>query len=336
MVEELAQNLYRIVLPLPNNPLRSINAYLIRGAGRFLLIDTGMNRKACADAMAQALVDLKVDLARTDFFVTHIHADHMGQLSGLATPGSTIYINEVESKMVFTDEIWHRACVEALAYGFEENELDELRNTHPNRKYGFKGGASGTFRYLADGDRIEIAGYRLECLFTPGHSPGHLCLYDPVRRILFSGDHVLPEITSYIGMMGMLRMDDPLACYLKSLDRVKHLEVDLVLPGHRQPFQDHRDRIAQLLRHHDTRLNEIVSILEGGQPQTAWQIASKMTWDYRADWRDFPVQQKWFAMSEALSHLTYLENRKRVVKHRLSDVWVYSAPAKRRVVPMES
>ena len=78
MTEMMLPNLYRIEIPLPKNPLKALNSYLIKGDGRFLIIDTGMNREECQNAMFTALEELKVDLKKTDFFITHIHADHLG------------------------------------------------------------------------------------------------------------------------------------------------------------------------------------------------------------------------------------------------------------------
>ena len=90
---------------------------------------------------------------------------------------------------------------------------------------------------------------------------------------------------------------------------ISDYEIDFVLPGHRSVFTDCDGRIAALKRHHHNRLEEVRSILEGG-PRTAYETASHMTWDIVArSWQDFPVVQKWFAVSEAVSHLRYLVHR---------------------------
>ena len=78
MTEEILPNLYRIEIPLPKSALKTLNYYLIRADGRFLLIDTGLNREECRRAMISSLDELGVDLSKTDFFITHMHADHMG------------------------------------------------------------------------------------------------------------------------------------------------------------------------------------------------------------------------------------------------------------------
>jgi glyoxylase-like metal-dependent hydrolase (beta-lactamase superfamily II) len=140
---------------------------------------------------------------------------------------------------------------------------------------------------------------------TPGHTMGHTCLYEPERKILIAGDHILDDITPNIQCW--TDGQNPLKHYLASLDKVSALDVDLVLPGHRRLIKDHHARISELKRHHEIRLQEVLDILEGG-PQSAFEIASQMTWDLKvASWEEFPVTQKWFATGEAISHLRYLE-----------------------------
>ena len=102
---------------------------------------------------------------------------------------------------------------------------------------------------------------------------------------------------------------NPLQDYLASLDKVNDMEIDLVLPGHRRLITDHRTRIAELKEHHERRLREVLSIL-GDDQQTAYQVASQMTWDLDCDsWEEFPRAQKWFATGEAIAHLRYLERK---------------------------
>ena len=77
-MQEIDDNLFRIVVPLPGNPLQSINSYVIRDETRNLIVDTGLNRKACKEAVDEGLRKLGVDLDETDIFITHLHADHFG------------------------------------------------------------------------------------------------------------------------------------------------------------------------------------------------------------------------------------------------------------------
>jgi glyoxylase-like metal-dependent hydrolase (beta-lactamase superfamily II) len=154
---------------------------------------------------------------------------------------------------------------------------------------------------------VTIGDYLFTCVQTPGHTRGHLCLYEPARKILVCGDHILGDITPNI--QSWSGRDNALKSYLESLDRVYELEVDLALPGHRSLIRNCRERITELKRHHQERAEEVLSIL-GKQGKHAFQVASEMTWDIDCvSWNRFPVAQKWFATGEAIAHLIYLEDK---------------------------
>jgi glyoxylase-like metal-dependent hydrolase (beta-lactamase superfamily II) len=310
MPDEIRPKLYRIEVPLPDNPLKAINSYVVKGPDRNLVVDTGMMRPECETVLRAGLEDLGVDLAETDFFITHIHADHMGLVADLATDSSKIYFNRPDGDMIAAARsdrsgFMERIILHARVGGFPEEEIEESMRQHPGMKYSPP--EYPPFHYLDDGDEIEVGDYIFRCISTPGHTPGHQCLYELREKLFLSGDHVLGDITPNITVWR--DDDDSLGAYLESLDKVAGLDVELVLPGHRRPFPDLAGRVAELKQHHRTRLDEILEILDGGS-RTVYEIASKMTWDIVAkSWDDFPVVQKWFATSEAASHLRYLERR---------------------------
>jgi glyoxylase-like metal-dependent hydrolase (beta-lactamase superfamily II) len=108
--------------------------------------------------------------------------------------------------------------------------------------------------------------------------------------------------------------ENPLANFLASLDKVQKLQVDLVLPGHRRLINTPEDRIVELKKHHATRLDEVLALLNG-RSMNAFQVASNMTWDIVSEnWDQFPATQKWFATGEAISHLRYLEDAGRIMR----------------------
>ena len=100
MIEQILPDFFRIEIPLPNSPLKALNSYLIKNQKRSLIIDTGMNREECLGPMASSLKELDVDLNRTDFFITHLHADHSGLMGTLATETSKVYFIEVEANIL--------------------------------------------------------------------------------------------------------------------------------------------------------------------------------------------------------------------------------------------
>ena len=307
MFEQIFPDLYRIEIPLPNSPLKALNAYLIKGRGRSLLIDTGMNRKECLDAMRSCLEKLDVDLNRTDFFITHLHADHLGLVKRLVTDTTTVYFSRTEASIfnsiVGAIEKRQQAFYALLlSNGFPEDELKQALHGHPGYRYSPK--ETIDFTGLKEGDIVKAGDYTFTCIETPGHSPGHMCLYEKNKKILFSGDHILSDITPNITCWPDL--SDTLNAYLESLDKVYPLNVDLVLPGHRSLVTDHKKRIRELKAHHDARLNEALYAVQE-KDRTAWDVAPHISWDINADsWEAFPSVQKWFAMGETIAHLNKL------------------------------
>jgi len=308
MVEEILPHLYRTEIPLPKSPLKAVNSYLVEDRGRFLIIDTGMNREECMRPMLSTLEELNVDLDKTDFFITHLHADHLGLVGNLATETSKIYFSAMEASIVSfegnkAEERFMELFPFYISHGFPEDEIKKALQNHPGYRYSPR--RKLEFTVVREGDTIDIGDYSFRCIETPGHSPGHMCLYEASKKILISGDHILFDITPNITCWPEL--ENALKDYLASLEKVYPLEVNLVLPGHRNIWNDHRGRIRELQEHHKSRLAETVAALEEGD-KTAWEVAPCITWDIDvSSWELFPPVQKWFAIGETIAHLNYLE-----------------------------
>jgi len=312
-IEQILPDLYRIEIPLPKSPLKALNSYVIKNQERYLIIHTGMNREECLDTMVPSLEELEVDLNITDFFITHMHADHLGLVGNLSTENSRIYMSEGDAHVVRADRIGAKERFKEvfnfyLSNGFPKDELNKAFADHPGQRYRPKGPL--VFTVLKEGDSIDVGDYSFRCIETPGHSPGHMCLYEDKKKILVSGDHILFDITPNITCW--LELGNALKSYLLSLEKVSDLDVRLVLPGHRNFWNDHKKRILELQEHHENRLNEVLSALEDGE-KTAWDVAPYITWDIDIrSWKRFPVVQQWFALGETIAHIRYLEEDGRI------------------------
>ena len=321
MADEIRKGLFRISVPLPNSPLKDLNSYVIRGEDRNLIIDTGFNRTVCYEAMQAGLAELGIDLNQTDFMLTHMHADHTGLVTRLATKTSRIFFGRIDARVFDGDHGWQSLIDFAALNGFPVDELQKALASHPGFKYSPQ--QKPVFTLLDDGDVIECGGYRLRCVATPGHTQGHICLYEEDQRIFFSGDHVLFDITPHIESWAY--ETNSLSDYLASLDRVYALPVELVLPGHRNFQGDLKDRIRELKHHHRERADEVLEVL-GGRAMNAYEIAAGMTWDIDCEtWEDFPIAQKWFATGEAIAHLRYLEGEGRISRDAGQKIVTFSA-----------
>ncbi|MCK9274559.1 MAG: MBL fold metallo-hydrolase [Syntrophales bacterium] len=321
MIDEVMKDFYRIAVPLPNSPLKELNSYFIKGEDRNLIIDTGFNRAVCFEAMQEGIEKLEIDLMKTDFFITHMHADHSGLVTRLATESSTIHFSRIDSQVFKRDGGWNTMLEFAGINGFPENELMRALNNHPGFKYSPQ--TVPDFSLIDDGDIITVGDYRLQCIATPGHTPGHICLYEADKKAFLSGDHILYDITPHIESWAY--QINSLQDYIDSLEKVYTLDVDIVLPGHRNFFTDLKGRIDELKEHHESRANETLEVL-GHDRKNAYEIAAGMTWDIDCEsWDVFPIAQKWFATGEAIAHLRYLESEGRVKRNTDSEIVTFTA-----------
>ncbi|NLW64920.1 MAG: MBL fold metallo-hydrolase [Clostridiales bacterium] len=301
-------NLFCIGIPLPKNPLRILNSYVIKGEDRNLVIDTGFKLPECEAALRQGLLELDIDLNKTDFFITHLHSDHSGLVPALVTENSRVYLSRIEIPWMFgdtRDALWAGDRVKFQRAGFSEEELSHLwkapdRKLSPIREF-------EDYLPVDDGDIFEYGGYRLKAVETPGHTPAHMCLWMEDQKTMFTGDHLLFDITPNITHWD--EIDDSLGSYLDSLRMTDKFDVQLALPGHRETGDFHA-RTAELLSHHELRLDESLEIVRKNPGLNIYDIAGKMSWKIRCNsWEDFPITQKWFAVGECHSHLRHLEKR---------------------------
>lgn len=313
MIERILPNIYRIEIPLPKNPLRALNSYLIKDHDRSLLVDTGFNLEACQIAMDQALAELGINMEETDLFITHVHTDHSGLVQHLFRPGISVWMGEDDAEL-FQSNMRENLFINTAEKMLHRSGL--LREGSPNRpqeeataKYADR--AEVPINVVHEGDKFVRGGYTWQAVSTPGHTVGHMCLFETGQKILIAGDHILDKITPNIGLWSFEH--DLLGLYIPSLDKVAALDVELVLPGHRNIITDVRGRIDEIKQHHVRRLQDVLQAL-GEDKKSAAQVAQRMRWDlsYR-DWDEFPLNQKMHACAEALAHLYHL-----VVKGQLT------------------
>lgn len=317
-------DIYRIDVPLPHNPLKNLNCYIVKTKEKNLIIDTGFNMIECYKALKEGLHELEVDIDKTDMFVTHLHSDHTGLVSDIMNEDSVIYMSRTDHEYVklILESFWSKSDKSYLMEGFSESQLDYLKNTNPAKVYN----PSRLFQafIIGDNSKFRIGRHDFRCISTPGHTPGHMCLYLESEKILFTGDHILfdisPNITRWPGVKNSLQD------YLNSLEKIKKLKINLALPAHRKNDMDIYERIDQLKQHHEGRLKEVIDIVRKSPGINAYDTAGRMRWSMKGkSWEDAPLQQKWFAVGEVLAHLDYVEEEKKVFKRLEDGVFRYFA-----------
>lgn len=317
---ELLAGVWRLPLPLKDSPLGHVNTYLVKADDGYLLVDCGWDTADTLQALEGHLraLDIKLPDVR-HLVITHIHPDHYGlagRLREIANADLSFHRLErlyIESRYVDADELMNEMREWLHMNGTPIDELDRL-----NR------GSMGMLsrvqiaypdRTLDGGEEIPCGRFNFKVIWTPGHSAGHICLYDRSNKVLLSGDHVLPHITPAVGLH-VRTTSNPLADYLDSLRLIGKLEAELVLPGHGEPFEGLPERTGELLLHHQRRLDEIVSLLlaRAGERMTGFEIASRMQWSRRRTWDDLSAFERRMAVTEALAHVELLHARGQVSK----------------------
>ncbi|MBE9189265.1 MBL fold metallo-hydrolase [Gloeocapsopsis crepidinum LEGE 06123] len=198
------------------------NIWLIKGKTQDLLIDTGLGVASLRQYIA-SLID-KPLLA----IASHVHFDHAGG------------IHEFDNIAIHTAEaeaLRHGDCHAALCNPESGWILDEHFSQLPYAgftatQYTFQ--AAEPTQLLQEGDVIDLGDRAFEILHLPGHSPGCIALYDPFSQELFSGDIV------YDGdLLDQLPGSD-ISTYISSYERLQHLPVEIVYPGHYHMFGQQR------------------------------------------------------------------------------------------------
>ncbi|MDH6459322.1 glyoxylase-like metal-dependent hydrolase (beta-lactamase superfamily II) [Fusobacterium sp. PH5-7] len=318
--------IYRMLIPLPENPLKTLNSYLIKLENRNLLIDTGFNRPECHEALIENLKELNVDMEKTDIFLTHLHSDHTGLINKIAHKNSKVYIGKIDYEYMFENLEgfnWEESEKRFASEGFPYEIIERLRDTNQAKIFA----PDGMFESILveDGYKFNVDKLEFTVILTSGHTPGHTCLYLEKEKLLFSGDHILFDITPNI--TSWLRVKDSLRNYIESLEKIKKLEITKTFPGHRATSDDVYSRIDEIIEHHKSRLTDTLEVIKNKSAKeglTAYEIASFMKWNMRGkSWTEFPDNQKWFAVGETLSHLDYLFNENKIEKFKDNDMYKY-------------
>ncbi|TAK36871.1 MAG: MBL fold metallo-hydrolase [Chloroflexota bacterium] len=319
----VADGIHWFRVKIPVGPKHG-NIYLLEDSDGPVLIDAGFpSDEVWTELTAQMS---RVGYAPRDIVTvigTHEHQDHAGASARLRELfGTTVWLHE--SAFLNTNRFannrdywsptgrqwWSRIGLPADELALMEQDFN---NTPPIEPFEYDRG-------LTEGEILTIGGHDYQVIWTPGHSEAHICLYDMRRRILFSGDHVLPKITPHIARDHATR-PNPLQDYKRSLSKVARLPLDLVLPGHYRPFKNGTGRIAEIQQHHEERMRAVEQTL-GHKGRTAWEI----TWDVFGDNPSLVDRQ--LACSETIANLYYLAACGRVDIEEGDPVTLYSRSGK--------
>jgi len=310
---EVAEGVFELRLPIPFED-GLVNVFLFTDGDEADLLDCGMNSEDSLAAIHEALDHLGARRLRR-LMVTHIHPDHYGAAGMLAGPGrADLYIHRLEVPLVHPryvelEQLVAEVRTYLLVNGVPADEAEVLSNSQRALSQVVKTAEPSV--QLDGAELVEMGRHRLRVEWTPGHSPGHVCLFESDGGLLFAGDHVLPELSPNIGLHPQ-STPDPLHDYLAGLQRMAALEPRHVLPAHGRPFTDIASRVDALTSHHRRRMDQIVEILNR-EEKTGWRVALDL-WGRRDN-----LYEKRLALQEGLAHLQALAVDGRVSKSVTPD-----------------
>ncbi len=332
-VERLDGGLWSIPVPIPDNPLRYTLTYLVPGDDGVVVVDPGWYSDESWQALTAGMTTAGVAVGDVvGVVVTHVHPDHHGLSTRLRTEsGAWVAMHPAErdslparSEKKFGGGTKDRMAQGLRASGVPEPEIDALLLGIDRPEARGMWDMAEPDVLLADGDAVPLPGRRLLAVWTPGHTPGHLCLREPDARLLLTGDHVLPRITPNIGLQPN-NAEAPLHRFLDSLDKVAVYDDHDVLPAHEYRFRGLAARTRQLRDHHDARCRELLGVVEALGTATMWQLAEKLTWS--RPWAEVG-RMRMAALAETAAHASHL-----VARGELGWDGTQHLPAKVRRIP---
>ena len=320
LISKILDNFYCITLPMSFR-LNHVHVYVLVHNKEVALFDTGLNSGGSFELLEKDLESIGQSIKSVrDIYITHVHADHCG-MAGLIKEksGAAIHLSVIADQYnqnFQKIDLWIPKIKKFyLVHGLTEQEVDSSMI--------LLSGIRSVITLFKSDDLLqpneirEFGKWQFECIYTPGHSSGHICFYFRKEGFLLSGDTVLPHITPNLSPDVFDENFRPLENFLASLDTVANLPVGKIYPGHGSAMGNVRARVQELRVHHAERTQLILNCLDA-LPKTTFQVALEI---FGKDLQDF---DKLLALNETYVHLLDLKHKGIIKEEQDGDVLVYT------------
>jgi glyoxylase-like metal-dependent hydrolase (beta-lactamase superfamily II) len=314
-VDRIVPGIWRIRLPLPWPGVPHVNAWAIEAAGRegIVLVDTGIHGEGAFEELERTLHLTGYDIADISLLVcTHAHSDHYG-LAGpiVEATGCELWMHPNHAHMTRAASDPERALERRIEVAAQSGvPLEPLKRWAEARRDQSPGIAAVVEpdRELIEGVAVETGQGPWNVYETPGHAPSHVVLFQPEKRLLISGDHLLGRVSLYFDYGWT---PDPVAEFLAGLDSVERLGARLCLPGHGRPFADVQAHVEANRREIAERVEATLAALDEGEA-TAFDLVPRV-------FSEFDSTMMGWALTIMLCFLTHLERAGRVERVTSAD-----------------
>ena len=266
--------------------------------------------------------------------ISHAHPDHYGMAAWVKEQAPSCELVMLEQEWAWlraregTPEEWMVRSDGWLArHGMSADEITEGHHAEEASGRGRMGSWENVEpdTLLNDGELFTFDDWEFEAVWTPGHTPGHLCMFERRHRLMLTGDHVLPHISPNVSLNSDQEGTSPLADFRRSLERIAGYDSALGLPAHEFTIANLPGRCRELLHHHDDRLDEVVAAVAVAPAEvgaTAREVAERVRWNTGA-FTDFPLMMQRSAIGETLAHLQLLADDSRLARVEEADAAVH-------------
>lgn len=317
MVKFNELNIQLIRVPLPFR-LDHVNCFLAKNndGKSWTLIDTGLYNKETI-AIWDELFQTK-NIERV--IISHEHPDHIGN-AGYLQQKYNVDIYMTKRALQFNSYFIQKQRLQELndyykASGVSQQLIDDLIKANKKMIHAiYPLTNEKMIHFLNEGDELQIGNLKYNVIFTPGHADGLFTLYSKENNVLLSTDHILPKITPNVSYW-FFGEQNPLHLYIQSLEKLKKLNANLIIPSHGKPFYDANNRIDEIITHHNERLEHILSIIKR-EEKTVFEITNEMFT------KNLTTHEMRFAIGEAIAHLEYLRFKNLCKQEYKNGIWYY-------------